>query len=82
MTVRPGLRRFSLGVIALLYLFSVPWYRESGADPVLWLGLPDWVAVAVACYVGVAILNSLAWLSTVVPDDEPEGPEDEGEAAH
>jgi hypothetical protein len=34
----------------------------------VWLGLPDWVAVALLCYAAVAVLNSLAWLLTDVPD--------------
>ncbi len=76
-----GLRRLCLGVIALLYLASVPWYREPGAQPAVWLGLPDWVTLAVLCYVGVAIFNSLAWLSTEVPEVEPEAAGDDGEAA-
>ena len=43
-------------VIAFLYVVSVPWYRDSAAPLQLWLGLPDWVAVALLCYVGY--LNS------------------------
>ena len=69
-------RRLLLSAIAVLYLISIPWYRGSGETPELWLGLPDWVTVAVLCYLGVAVLNSLAWLLTDVPDREPgdEGP--------
>ena len=62
-------RSVRLVLIGLLYLLSVPWYRTSGEAPGLWFGLPDWVAVAVLCYVGVACLNAVAWLSTDVPDD-------------
>jgi hypothetical protein len=75
------LRRLCLGVIALLYVASVPWYREPGAEPAIWLGLPDWVALSVLCYVGVALFNSLAWMSTEVPEVEPEAVEDDREAA-
>ena len=32
--------------------------------------VPDWVAVALGCYVLAACLNSLAWLSTDIDDDE------------
>jgi hypothetical protein len=60
-------------VIALLYIASIPWYRDTDAPLRLWFGLPDWVAVALLCYVGVAIVNALAWLWTEVPDD-PEAP--------
>ncbi len=66
-------RLLCLGVIALLYIVSIPWYRDSDAPLRLWFGLPDWVAVALLCYVGVAIVNALAWLWTDVPDD-PEAP--------
>jgi hypothetical protein len=60
-------------VIALLYIASIPWYRDTDAPLRLWFGLPDWVAVALLCYVGVAIVNAFAWLWTEVPDD-PEAP--------
>ncbi len=64
--------------IALLYVFSVPWYRDVDEPLTIWLGLPDWVAVALLCYVGVAILNGIAWSVVEVPD-HPEDPDD-GEA--
>jgi hypothetical protein len=64
--VRPAL----LVLIGLLYLVSIPWYRESGASTPLWLGLPEWVTVAVACYAAVAVLNALAWLLTDIPESE------------
>lgn len=68
---RLWIRRLLLIVIAALYIFSVPWYRPTGAHPEIIFGLPDWVAVALGCYVGVAVLNALAWLLTDVPDREP-----------
>lgn len=55
-------------LIVLLYIISVPWYRDDGAPLRLWLGLPDWVAVALICYVAVAILNAIAWAVADVPD--------------
>lgn len=67
---RRWIRRLLLLGIALLYIASVPWYREAAPEGelhIVW-GLPDWVAVALGCYVGVAVLNSLAWLLTEVPD--------------
>jgi hypothetical protein len=69
---RLWLRRGVLALIGLLYVVSVPWYRETGSPVDIVFGLPDWVAVALACYVGVAILNGVAWLLTEVRDpDEP-----------
>jgi hypothetical protein len=62
--------------IALLYGLSIPWYR-SGEDPGRWFGLPDWVAVAVACYLAVAVLNAAAWLLTDIPDVLPDADEDD-----
>jgi hypothetical protein len=56
-------------VIALLYLLSVPWYRDSEAPLRLWLGLPDWVAMALLCYVGVAVVNAIAWIVSDVSDE-------------
>ena len=32
------------------------------------MGLPDWVALALLCYVAVAVLNSIAWRMTEVVD--------------
>ncbi|MEZ4216861.1 MAG: hypothetical protein R3E88_10330 [Myxococcota bacterium] len=61
-------RRVALAAIGVLYVLSVPWYREPGAAPTLWLGLPSWVTVAIACYVAVAVLNALAWSWTTVED--------------
>jgi hypothetical protein len=71
-----------LSIIALLYIASIPWYRDSDAPLRLWFGLPDWVAVALLCYVGVAILNALAWHWTDISDvsevsevsEQPEAP--------
>ena len=68
------LRRSLLVAVAVLYAVSVPWYRTPGAEPEIWLGLPDWAAVAVGCYAGVALLNAVAWLLSDVrdaPDDPP-----------
>ncbi len=70
------LRRGLLVAIALLYLFSVPWYREAGSPLRIVFGLPDWVAVALGCYVAVAILNAIAWLLTDVPDTVDEAADD------
>lgn len=58
---RARLRRACLAAIGVLYAVSIPWYRASGAEPGLWLGLPDWAALALVCYVGVALLNSVSW---------------------
>ncbi len=64
------LRSALFGTIGLLYAISIPWYRTPGENPALWFGLPDWVAVALGCYVGVAVLNAVAWLLADVPDSE------------
>jgi len=63
-TLRAGLL---VGVV-LLYVVSIPWYRDPDAPVSIWLGLPDWVTVALGCYVGAAVLNALAWWRTDVPD--------------
>lgn len=62
------MRRVLLALIAILYVVSIPWYRSGDAQPAVVLGLPDWVAVALGCYVAVAVLNAIAWLLTDVPD--------------
>ena len=72
------LRSALLLAIALLYVLSIPWYRTPGSAPSLILGLPDWVAVALGCYIAVALLNSVAWLLTDVPDADPSAADDKG----
>jgi len=62
------LRRTLLLLISLLYVGSIPWYRRPDGEVSLWLGLPDWVAAAMLCYLAVAVLNALAWLLTDVSD--------------
>ena len=74
------LRRVLIAIIALLFLLSIPWYREAGEAPAIWLGLPDWVAVALGCYLAAALLNAVAWLLTEVPDRDP-GPDPTGGGA-
>lgn len=66
-----------LVAVVLLFVASIPWYREPGAVPIEFLGLPDWVAVALLCYVAAAVLNSLAWLITDIPDQSSAPGEDE-----
>ena len=67
------MRRILLAVIAGLYVLSIPWYRGAGEPARVVFGLPDWVAVALGCYVAVAVLNSVAWLLTEVPDEPESG---------
>ena len=68
------MRTALLAAIAGLYALSIPWYRAEGGFPALVAGLPDWVAVALACYVAAAFLNALAWLLTDVPDEDSPDP--------
>ncbi len=68
-SARARLRTGLLLAIALLYVLSIPWYRPSGSESAMWLGIPDWVAVALVCYVAAAVLNALAWLLTDLRDD-------------
>ena len=70
-TFRRRLRRACFAAIALLYALSIPWYRPSGAAPAVVFGLPDWVAVALGCYVVAAALNAVAWCLTIVDDPPP-----------
>ena len=66
--MRRGVHISCMIAIALLYVFSVPWYRDGDQPLRLWFGLPDWVAVALFCYIAVAILNAIAWSVAEVPD--------------
>lgn len=72
--MRRRLRRLLLVAVAGLYLLSIPWYREPGAEPRLLLGLPDWVTVALACYAAAAVLTACAWLLAEVPDSPSSEP--------
>ena len=71
------LRAGLLVAVVACFAVSIPWYRRGGSEAGLWLGLPDWVAVALLCYVAAAVLNSAAWLLTEVRDDidDPDGPQ-------
>jgi hypothetical protein len=75
------LRLFLIGIIGVLYLVSIPWYREAGEAPAIWLGLPDWVAVALGCYLAAAAFNAVAWLLTELPDGDPPSDRTEGGAS-
>jgi len=68
--VRQALRRALLVGVGLLYALSIPWYRGADDVPEELLGLPDWVAVALLCYAGAALLNAGAWLLSDIPDEE------------
>jgi len=68
---RRRVRRALLVGVGVLYVASIPWYRAADATPGVWLGLPDWVAVALLCYVGAAFANAGAWLLAEVSDGEP-----------
>ncbi len=57
-------RRFVLLLTVLFFLAAIPWHRSPGEMPAYWLGLPDWAAVSLLCFVGVAITNAIAWLLT------------------
>ena len=74
---RKRIRRGLLWLVALLYVASIPWYRTSGETTSRLWGLPDWVAVALVCYVAIAVLNAVAWLLTDVPDAMSAEPGDE-----
>jgi hypothetical protein len=63
-----GARRACLLAVGMLYALSIPWYRAAGEAPRVWLGLPDWVAVALVCYAAAACLNALAWVLSDVAD--------------
>jgi len=65
----PAVRRVLLLAIGALFVLSIPWYRDAG-EASRWFGLPDWVAVALVCYVAIAVLNSAAWLLTDISDVE------------
>lgn len=75
---RSRIRQLLLAMIVILYAVSIPWYRSAGAEPGRWLGLPDWVTLAVLCYVGVAVLNFFAWRLTDVEDPDVEAPPEGG----
>jgi hypothetical protein len=67
--MRRRVRKLLFVAIGVLYVLSVPWYRETGGELSLLFGLPDWVAVALCCYVLIACLNAAAWLLVEMPDE-------------
>jgi hypothetical protein len=86
---RRRVRRVLIALIGLLYVASVPWYRDPDVPLRIVFGLPDWVAVALACYAAAACLNAIAWLLTDPHDAaestdpaEPAGSADSSGSAH
>jgi len=77
---RARLRRGLIVAIVCLYVLSVPWYRAPDAPLRLWLGLPDWVFTALACYVAAAVLNAWAWWITDVDDEYEAEPRDHAQS--
>jgi hypothetical protein len=68
------LRALLLALIGALYVLSIPWYRSPEEAPAVLFGLPDWVALALGCYVAIAVLNAVAWELTDFSDEaEPRG---------
>ena len=59
-------------VYVLLFAASVPWYLPVGGPLQLWFGLPHWVVISLAAYLGVAVFT--AWVVarywSVAPGDE------------
>ena len=64
------LRYTAFVLIAALYLISIPWYRDTDAPLRLWLGLPDWAAVALVSYTLAAAANAFAWRMTEFEDSD------------
>lgn len=60
--------------LAYLALFglSIPWYLPSGTAPTLWLGVPYWVVISLACCVLIASLNVFVINRHWTEDDEDE----------
>jgi len=52
-----------------LFALSIPWYLPSGTVPPLWLGVPYWVVISLACCALIACLNVLV-IHRYWPDDE------------
>ena len=68
------IRRSALIGIALLFLAAVPWFWGTTDTPEIVFGLPDWTAWALLCFVGVAVLNAVAWSFTNLDDDSEGDP--------
>jgi len=62
-------RRILLLCVAALYVLSIPWYRDASEPLRTVAGLPDWAAVALACYALAALLNAAAWLAREARDE-------------
>lgn len=62
LTREPIKQRWYLPVIALLILFSVPWYFTSGEIGTIVAGLPVWVWSGLACALGLSCITAAAVL--------------------
>ena len=58
------IRPLLLSLLPILILISVPWYRDTNSEPrfSLQAGIPDWVTVAIVCYLLHAIISACIWV--------------------
>ncbi|MDD9934726.1 MAG: hypothetical protein OXT09_14050 [Myxococcales bacterium] len=56
----PALRRGFIPPVLLAVALSVPWYWGDHAP--LWLGLPAWVVVTIACSAAISAITAYAAL--------------------
>ena len=68
---RQRVRRIAIGLAYLsLFALSIPWYLPSDSVPPLWLGLPYWVVISVACCVLIAFLNAFVIYKSGFNDED------------
>ena len=61
--MKKHLKTSLVSLLPMLLIFSVPWYRKSGARSSFLIdGIPDWVTVALICYALIALVNFVVWV--------------------
>ena len=71
-TNRERVRRYLLAAIGVLYVVSVPWYRDTDAPLRIWFGLPDWVAVAVGALAVALLIKAFLLQAFYIPSGSME----------
>ncbi len=74
--VEPRSHFWIWAVYLCLFAGSIPWYLPEGEPLRLWFGLPHWVVISLAAYLGVALFT--VWVVRhywpVPGDDVPADP--------
>ncbi len=68
--MKPTIKNSFIFLMLILLIMSVPWYRSDEQMSNTLFGFPEWVMVAIACYLAVTLINIGIWLSNASISDK------------